>query len=143
MANPESRPNHRYHLDYGPCPEHFLDSETTPKDLFQFVDEFYKNFRNGNDGAFPYGQFRNEPEFASIAKLDDEKYFLQFYQNHDPRAGMLREYVISKENVYLIDAKEKSLAKLTPGQHTFYITANLRAAGIISLQRRRLLNHLY
>lgn len=125
------------HLDYGPCPKHFLEEDATPQDLYSYVESFFKNFSEGKPGVFKIGQGARQNEFVEIDEIYSPTlaFSLYFFRGHSVETGVvLRKYEVWPDHVDLIEASEE--IKDHEDNHAFYISAHLRAAGILKLQEQ-------
>lgn len=121
-------------LDFGPTPKHFLEEDATPKQLFEYAQEFYEKFAKKQPGSYSIGMTNHVPNEVHVTCNGDHYYF-GFYNDGEVR----REYAVYQDHVELIFASKENRQQKTDGQHAYFITVNLRAAGIIRLRQQGLL----
>lgn len=123
----------RIEINYGSAPNYFLEKDATPEQLFEYVRGFYENFANGVPSTYPIGQTYGRHEDLTISSYGGGRgYNLAFN-----RIGhiLLREYDVYKDAVELLFPSKGGVLQKTHGEHAFFITAHLRAAGVISLRQ--------
>ncbi|MEK7572789.1 MAG: hypothetical protein AAB531_00025 [Patescibacteria group bacterium] len=126
------------HLNFGPCPKHFLESNSSNSDFYQFVDQFYGNFMGNDDGEVSTGMYAHKPETISIKREGEENsYTLSLKRNGQE----VRRLDISKEGVLATSSTIDKPEDLDSSRATFIFTVALRSAGVLTMDNDKLPRH--